>query len=90
MLRKYLPDLNPRAIVDFRSVLLCVARHLERVLAWHRAGFRLYWRSRSRGGQPKIAVEIRTLIQQMANDNSGRGAPRLHAELQKLGFVVPE
>jgi hypothetical protein len=36
----------------------------ETVIRWHRAGFRLYWRwkSRSPGGRPKLPVEIRTLI----------------------------
>ena len=36
----------------------------DTVLRWHRSGFRLYWRwkSRSRGGRPKVAIEIRSLI----------------------------
>ncbi|MCX6620876.1 MAG: IS3 family transposase [Acidobacteria bacterium] len=74
----------------WRDVLLIVKP--ETVVAWHRAGFRLYWRSRSgsRGGQPKIPVEIRTLIRRLAEENTNWGAPRIHAELQKLGFVVSE
>jgi hypothetical protein len=33
----------------------------ETVIRWHRTDFRLYWRwkSRSRGGRPKVPVEIR-------------------------------
>lgn len=33
----------------------------ETVIGWHRTGFRLYWRwrSRPRGGRPKITAEIR-------------------------------
>src|ERR1017187_11033048 len=64
----------------------------ETVVGWHRAGFRLYWRwrSRPRGGQPKVAEEVRGLIRQLAEENSDWGAPKIHGELQKLGFVVSE
>jgi putative transposase len=64
----------------------------ETVIGWHRAGFRLYWRwcSRSRGGRPKITDEIRGLIRRLAEENSDWGAPKIHGELQKLGFVVSE
>ena len=62
------------------------------VVGWHRAGFRLYWRwhSRGRGGRPKIIAEIRALIRQMAEENAGWGAPKIHGELLKLGLVVSE
>ena len=63
----------------------------ETVVGWHRAGFRLYWRWRSRSrGRPKISDEVRTLIRTMAAENSGWGAPRIHGELRKLGFEVSE
>ena len=64
----------------------------ETVISWHRAGFRLYWswRSRPRGGRPKISEEIRGLIRRLADDNPGWGAPKIHGELQKLGLVVSE
>src|SRR5436189_1168092 len=64
----------------------------ETVIGWHRAGFRLYWRwrSRHRGGRPRITSEIRGLIRRMAEENSAWGAPRIHGELQKLGYVVSE
>ena len=64
----------------------------ETVVGWHRAGFRLYWRwrSRPRGGRPKITEEIRALIQRLAQENQGWGAPKIHGELQKLGFVLSE
>ena len=64
----------------------------ETVIGWHRAGFRLYWRwrSRPRGGRPKITEEIRVLIRRLAQENPDWGAPRIHGELQKLGFVVSE
>ena len=60
----------------------------ETLVRWHRAGFRHYWRwkSRSLGGRPKIAPELRALIRQMSGDNPLWGAPRIHGELLKLGF----
>lgn len=62
------------------------------VIRWHRQGFARYWgwKSRPRGGRPRKDAEIRTLIRQMARDNVGWGAPRIHGELLKLGFVVSE
>jgi transposase InsO family protein len=62
------------------------------VVGWHRAGFRLYWRwrSRPRGGRPKITEEIRSLLCGLAEENPDWGAPKIHGELQKLGFVVSE
>jgi len=64
----------------------------DTVIGWHRTGFRLYWRwrSRPRGGRPKITEEIRVLIRRLAQENQGWGAPKIHGELQKLGFVVSE
>jgi hypothetical protein len=62
------------------------------VVRWHRGGFRLYWRwkSRSRGGRPKIPGEIRRLIREMSLANVLWGAPRIHGELLKLGIDVAE
>jgi hypothetical protein len=65
----------------------------ETVVAWHRAGFRLFWRLRSRPkslGRPKIDAEVRALIRRMVNENPSWGAPRIHGELLKLGFDVSE
>jgi hypothetical protein len=64
----------------------------ETVVGWHRRGFRLYWRwrSRRRGGRPRASQEIRTLIRTMAIENLGWGAPKIHGELLKLGFDVSE
>ena len=64
----------------------------ETVVDWRRAGFRLYWRWRSRplGGRPNITEEIRVLIRRLAQENQGWGAPKIHGELQKLGFAVSE
>ena len=64
----------------------------ETVIRWHRAGFRSYWRwkSRARGGRPAIDADLRALIRQMSIDNPLWGAPRIHGELFKLGFKVAQ
>src|SRR5664280_197804 len=64
----------------------------ETLVRWHRAGFRRYWRwkSRSRGGRPQIEIALRTLIRQMSMENLLWGAPRIHGELLKLGFDVAQ
>src|SRR5215472_3228735 len=50
----------------------------ETVVGWHRAGFRLYgrWKSRRRGGRPRIGAEIRVLIRRLAKENSDWGRRR--------------
>lgn len=55
----------------------------ETVIRWHRAGFRPYWRwkSRSRGGRLRIPEEIHHLIQDMSLANPLWGVPRINAEL---------
>ena len=62
----------------------------ETVVRWHRAGFRSYWRwkSRSRSGRPTVAVKIRRLIREMSIANPLWGAPRIHGELLKLGVDI--
>jgi putative transposase len=65
----------------------------ETVVAWHRAGFRLFWRWRSRfrrPGRPTITAEIRQLIRSMKADNPSWGAPRIHGELLMLGLDISE
>lgn len=63
------------------------------VIAWHRAGFRLFWRFRSRSkklGRPQITAELRSAIRRMTEENATWGAPRIHGELLKLGFEISE
>ena len=64
----------------------------ETLVRWHRAGFRCYWRwkSRPRGGRPQIETELRVLIRRMSVENPLWGAPRIHGELLKLGFEVAQ
>jgi transposase InsO family protein len=64
----------------------------ETLVRWHRAGFRRYWRwkSRSLGGRPQIDADLRALIRRMSIENVLWGAPRIHGELLKLGFEVAQ
>jgi hypothetical protein len=58
------------------------------VVQWHRQGFRLYWRWRSKSRRPSINREVRDLIRQMSNANPLWGAPRIYGELLKLGIEI--
>src|SRR5436305_12603753 len=51
-------------------------------------GFTAYWRWRSRspGGRPRIAKEVRDLIRRMSPENPFWGATKIHGELLKLGI----
>jgi hypothetical protein len=61
------------------------------VVQWHRKGFRIYWRWRSRRPRrPKMSTEFRDLIRQMSLANPLWGAPRIHGELLKLGIAVSQ
>src|SRR5450830_77555 len=64
----------------------------ETLVRWHRAGFRRYWRWKSRpwGGRPQIDADLRALIRRMSIENPLWGAPRIHGELLKLGFAVAQ
>ena len=64
----------------------------DTIVRWHRAGFRSYWcwKSRSRGGRPKVPIEVRSLIREMSVANRLWGAPRIHGELLKLGIEVAQ
>jgi hypothetical protein len=74
--------------------LLCAAQVVqpETILRWHRAGFKAFWRwkSRNRAGRPKIDRGLRDLIRRMSKENPLWGAPRIHGELLKLGFEIAE
>jgi hypothetical protein len=77
----------------FPSVLKSITIiQLETLVRWQRAGFRRYWRwkSRSLGGRPQLDADLRALIRRMSVDNPLWGAPRIHGELLKLGFEVAQ
>src|SRR6266566_6965985 len=76
---------------DWRSALAIVKP--ETVIAWHRAGFRLFWTQKVRRGQPGrpvISREIRDLIRKMCRENPTWSAPCIHGELLKLGIDIGE
>jgi len=65
----------------------------DTVIAWHRLGWRLWWRRKSRPkepGRPRIPHELIELIRRMSRENPTWGAPRIHGELLKLGHFLSE
>jgi transposase InsO family protein len=64
----------------------------ETIVRWHRAGFRAFWRWKSRPkiGRPATPAETRGLIRQISAANPLWGAPRIHGELLKLGVEVAQ
>jgi transposase InsO family protein len=97
------PQRLPLGACD-RALLICMTRFFqnllglsrvvqpETILRWHRAGFRAYWRWKSRGraGRHRLSRELRELIRQMSKENPLWGAPRIHGELLKLGFELAQ
>src|SRR5262245_18115853 len=73
---------------DWRELLVIVRP--ETVIKWHREGFRLYWRWKSKGqvGRPPINQEIQDLIRRMSRENPLWGLARIQSELRLLGFDV--
>ena len=64
----------------------------ETVIKWHRKGFKLIWKMKSKhkGGRGRVDVETRKLIIQFAMDNVYWGIPRIHGEIQKLGYNISQ
>jgi len=80
-----------RYVDGWRSLLHIL--HPDTVVRWHRKGFRLYSRWKSRGpkpGRPAIDTSLRKLSRDMQASNIGWGAPRIHGELLKLGIEVSQ
>jgi len=77
-----------RLVHGWRAALLIVQP--ETLLRWHRQGFRLVWRARSRGAakRPQVSPETVAAIQRMAAENRLWGAERIRGELLKLGIRV--
>jgi hypothetical protein len=74
-------------LFDWRDALVAVRP--ETLIRWHRAGWRLFWRVKSRPGRPPIPLELRQLIRRMATENSIWGEERIANELLlKLGLRV--
>jgi len=64
----------------------------ETVIKWHRQGFKMYWRWKSRhaAGRPQISQEQINLIKRIADENPLWGAPHVHGEMLKLGYDISE
>lgn len=76
---------------EWREALVIVKP--ETVLRWHRAGFRWFWARKSRkprGGRPATSPDVVRLIRKMSSENVLWGAPRIHAELAKIGIKVAQ
>jgi putative transposase len=81
-----------RLLPGWKQALILVQP--ETVIRWHRAGFKLYWtwlsRHRNRAGRKCVSRELRDLIFRMVAENPTWGAPRIHGELNMLGFEISE
>ena len=94
------PQLRPRDRIfwswlfrlwsGWRSALLIIQP--QTVVRWHRQGFGLYWRwkSRKKPGRPNLDREVRRLIRRMCRENPTWGVPRIQSELALLGHNVAE
>jgi putative transposase len=72
---------------NWREALMIVKP--QTLVGWHRQGFRLWWRSKSRLGRPRIADDLCRLIVRMVRENPTWGEERVAAELSvKLGILV--
>jgi putative transposase len=72
---------------DWRDALVVVRP--QTLIRWHRAGWKLFWRLKSRPGRPPIPAELQTLIRRIANENPSWGEERIANELLlKLGIQV--
>ncbi len=77
-----------RAVRPWRQALLIVQP--ETLLKWHRQGFRLFWKqkSKAKSAQAKVEAQIIALIKEMASNNRLWGAERIRGELLKLDMRV--
>jgi transposase InsO family protein len=74
-------------LFDWRGALTVVRP--ETLIRWHRAGWKLFWRLKSRPGRPPIPAELRALIRRIANENPSWGEERIANELLlKIGIRV--
>jgi len=77
----------PSRLFDWRDALVVVRP--ETLIRWHRAGWRLFWRRKSKPGRPPIPLELRQLIRRMATENPLWCEERIANELLlELGLRV--
>jgi putative transposase len=75
------------SVFDWKAALLIVKP--DTLIGWHRKGFKLFWRWKSRPGRPPLARDIRELIRRKARENPTWGQLRVAAELDlKLDILV--
>jgi hypothetical protein len=102
VLRRSAPP-RPRLKAIDRLIFVCLYRLFpslidasivfepETLLRWHRGGFRLFWRWKSRRvGRPALPADIRSLVRRISRENPLWGAPRIHGELLKLGIEIAQ
>jgi putative transposase len=76
-----------RLLQSWRQAIVVVQP--ETIIRWHRAGFRLFWRRRSRPCRTSpVPAETIELIRDMARRGRLWGAERIRGELSKLGIKV--
>ena len=75
-------------LFDWKNALVVVKP--DTLVRWHRKGFRLFWRWKSRHkGRPPVPEELKKLIVEMAVTNVSWGEERItHELLVKLGIRV--
>jgi transposase InsO family protein len=95
---------RPRLRATDRLIFVCLYRLFpslidasivfqpETLLRWHRRGFRLFWRwkSRRRVGRPALSADTRSLVRRISRENPLWGAPRIHGEMLKLGIEIAQ
>ena len=80
-----------RVFTEWKTCLLLVKP--DTVIRWHRRGFRAYsrWKSRPRRpGRPTIDWDLIKLVRRLARENPLWGAPRVHSEVELLGYEVAQ
>jgi putative transposase len=74
-------------LIDWKAALIIVKP--ATLIRWHRKGFELFWRLKSKAGRPRLRVDVQTVIAAMASANATWGEERIAAELQlTLGIHV--
>jgi len=53
----------------------------ETMIRWHRAGWRLFWRLKSRSGRPRIPKQVQDLIRRLGSENPIWGEERIANDL---------
>ena len=105
VLQQQMEDLKSQAMKGNFSAFIKIDSFFQRVeqllsfltpeglITLYRKAFKFYWHSisiKGKRGDSVIDIEIRDTICLMAEENHTWGAPRIHGELLKLGFIVSE